>query len=506
LSKITLGVSILAPMSEAEINYGRRVAQGQNRLLPQEIYKHFGKPRPMNKTDTTPEKVRSAGGRYKFYPLNKQDTRYMTNEQSRERLNSPRTGFYDLWDQVPNRITVKDALETYHPAAAIASGSWNGVPDKALNRARQGFDIAGNVADTAWNISPNRTVVADNLAYPFEKAWESTPNLVRPFWDSAPNRTVVADNLVRPFENAWDSAPNRTVVADGALENVRRLFDAAPNSTVIAENVAYPFAIASAGVSKAFDDAASGVRRIASDWDVPDSPKKPILPTVSPPPWLPGFNVSGGSTIDSGNFSGSIGGGSNVSGGSTIDSGNFSGSIGGGSNVSGGSTIDSGNFSGSSTIGSGSSTIGSGSSSSSGSYDFTSYPKMLLVDALMSIFDEQELSNPALLMFVDVALQVAGAGEYMNFMSIIAGIYALRKLPTITAEDVWATLGYTPTTKSSQELIPHTLLKFPNGMKARTLYDGQYRRRNTGARRRNTGARRRNTGARRRNTRARRRD
>ena len=75
-------------------------------------------------------------------------------------------------------------------------------------------------------------------------------------------------------------------------------------------------------------------------------------------------------------------------------------------------------------------------------YDFTSYPKMLLVDALLSVFDEKELSNPVLVAFIDAALQTAGAGGYMNIATIIAGIYALRKLPKVTMDDVWATLGY----------------------------------------------------------------
>jgi hypothetical protein len=84
----------------------------------------------------------------------------------------------------------------------------------------------------------------------------------------------------------------------------------------------------------------------------------------------------------------------------------------------------------------------SNSNSPSSWYDPMSAAKALLVDALMSVFDENERTNPALLIFVDTALQVAGAGNYMTLPAIIAGVYALRQLPTVTTDDLWSILGY----------------------------------------------------------------
>lgn len=84
-------------------------------------------------------------------------------------------------------------------------------------------------------------------------------------------------------------------------------------------------------------------------------------------------------------------------------------------------------------------------------YDFLAYWKMRFLDKVLSLVDRNEQTNPYVLWFIDMALQYLGAGDYMTFMSIFAGLVALRNAHRlVTLNDLYSLLPESPEQKQQR--------------------------------------------------------
>jgi hypothetical protein len=106
-------------------------------------------------------------------------------------------------------------------------------------------------------------------------------------------------------------------------------------------------------------------------------------------------------------------------------------------------------------------------------YDMLSYWKMRFVDAVLSLIDKEDATNPYMLWFIDAALQYLGQGDYMTFFSIFAGVLALRNVHHfVTFADLQNLLP------GGEQVVPREFAReFPRETVYNARYVGRSRRR-----------------------------